>query len=40
MGALAEGLLECEFFIPPSKIKVGAYLEGLLESRCFYSLRD
>jgi hypothetical protein len=31
MRALVEGLLESGFFIPPSKFKIGAYLEGLLE---------
>jgi hypothetical protein len=27
----AEDLLECGFFIPHSKFKMGPYLEGLLE---------
>jgi hypothetical protein len=31
MGALVEDLLECDFFIPLSKFKMRAYLEGLLE---------
>ena len=29
MGALVEGLLECGCFIPPSKFKMGTYLEGM-----------
>ena len=31
MRALTEGLLQCEFFISPSKFKLWAYLDGLLE---------
>ena len=32
MRALVEGLLECDFFYPtpPSKFKMGTYLEGML----------
>ena len=30
MGALLEGLLEYDFFIPTSKFKMWAYLQGLL----------
>ena len=31
MRALVEGLLDCGFYISPSKFKIGAYLEGLLD---------
>jgi hypothetical protein len=31
MGVLVEGLLECSFFIQPSKFKMWAYLESPLK---------